>query len=46
MLINETSAMTSEIVISAQRDRGSGSERNNHKYKYSSLRGGASSLSN
>ena len=46
MLINETSAMTSEIVMSAQRDRDGGGERNNHGRKYNSLRGEASSLSN
>ena len=32
--------------MSAQRDYGGGSKRNNRGYKYSSLRGGASSLSN
>ena len=38
--------MTSEIVISVQRGHGGGDKRNNHGYKYSSLRDEASSLSN
>ena len=46
MLINKTSATTSKVVISAQRNYSGGSKRNNRGYKYSSLRGGASSLSN
>ena len=47
MLINKTSVTTSKIVISAQRGYGGGGNgRNNRGYKYSSLRSGASSLSN
>ena len=46
MLINETSATTSEIVMSAQRGYGGGDKRNNHGYRYDSLRGRVSSLSN
>ena len=46
MLINEISAITLEVVMSAQKDRGSGGGRNNRGYKYSSLRGRVSSLSN
>ena len=46
MLINKTSAITSEIIIFAQRDRGGRSRRNNHGRRYNSLRGGASSSNN
>ena len=45
MLVNKTSAITSEIVILAQRGHGGGG-RNNYGREYGSLRGGASSLSN
>ena len=46
ILINKTSVITSEIVMLARRDHGGGNKRNNYGYRYSSLRGGASSLSN
>ena len=46
MLINETSATTLKIVMLAQRGYGGGSKRKNRGYKYGSLRGRASSLSN
>ena len=46
MLINKTLATTLEIIILAQRGYGSGGGRKNRGCGYSSLRGGASSLSN
>ena len=46
MLVNKTSAITSKIVMLVQRGHGGGNNRNNCEYKYGSLRGKASSLSN
>ena len=46
ILVNKTSVITSEIVMSAQRGHGGGGKRKNRGHKYGSLRGKASSLSN
>ena len=46
MLVDETSVMTLEIVMLAQRGYGGGGGRNNRGRGYGSLRGRASSLSN
>ena len=45
MLINKTSATTSEVVMSAQKNCGGGGRHNNRGREYSNLSGRASSSS-